>query len=256
MPTPVNTHLFIPDVQVRPGEPYDHLVWAARWIGEKVGGKKNVTIVCAGDWWDMPSLSSYDRGKKAMEGRRYVEDVAAGNEAMRAFRGVLRDAAPRGWRPRMVFLHGNHEQRIVRAAEDNAQLDGAVSLTHLDLAGWETYDFLVPVVIDGVTYAHYFYHPNTGRPYAGTNVESRLAKIGTSFTMGHQQGLLYGVRSTIRGMQHGLVAGSFYQHNEEYRGPQAQGEWRGIVVKHDVRDGTYDPMFVSLTYLERQYGTP
>jgi hypothetical protein len=242
-------------VQVRPGEPYDHLVWAARWIGEKVGGKKNVTIVCAGDWWDMPSLSSYDRGKKAMEGRRYVEDVAAGNEAMRAFRGVLRDAAPKGWRPRMVFLHGNHEQRIVRAAEDNAQLDGAVSLTHLDLAGWETYDFLVPVVIDGVTYAHYFYHPNTGRPYAGTNVESRLAKIGTSFTMGHQQGLLYGVRSTIRGMQHGLVAGSFYQHNEEYRGPQAQGEWRGIVVKHDVRDGTYDPMFVSLTYLERQYGT-
>jgi hypothetical protein len=190
-----------------------------------------------------------------MEGRRYVEDVAAGNEAMRAFRGVLRDAAPKGWRPRMVFLHGNHEQRIVRAAEDNAQLDGAVSLTHLDLAGWETYDFLVPVVIDGVTYAHYFYHPNTGRPYAGTNVESRLAKIGTSFTMGHQQGLLYGVRSTIRGMQHGLVAGSFYQHNEEYRGPQAQGEWRGIVVKHDVRDGTYDPMFVSLTYLERQYGT-
>lgn len=254
MPGPVNTHLFIPDVQVRPGEPTNHLTWAARWIGEKVGGKRNVTVVCAGDWWDMPSLSAYDRGKKAMEGRRYVEDVAAGNEAMRQFRTVLRESAPKGWRPRMVFLMGNHEHRIVRAGEDNAQLDGAVSLAHLDLAGWETHDFLMPVQIDGVTYSHYFYHPNTGRPYSGTNVETRLGKIGTSFTMGHQQGLLYGVRSTLSGMQHGLVAGSFYQHNEEYRGPQAQGEWRGLIVKHDVHDGTYDPMFISLTYLERTYG--
>ena len=248
-----NTHVFIPDTQVRPDEPSDHIGWVARWIGEKLGGKKNVTVVMAGDWWDMPSLSSYDRGKKAMEGRRYVEDVAAGNAAMQQFCTVLREAAPR-WKPRLVFLMGNHEYRIVRAGEDNAQLDGAVSLGHLDLKGWEVHDFLVPVLIDGVTYSHYFYQPNTGRPYAGTNVETRLTKIGTSFTMGHQQGLLYGVRSTINGMQHGLVAGSCYLHNEEYRGPQAQTEWRGIVVKHDVRDGTYDPMFVSLAYLERQYG--
>jgi hypothetical protein len=248
-----NTHIFLPDTQVRADEPTDHLGWAARWIGEKIGGKKNVTIVCAGDWWDMPSLSSYDRGKKQMEGRRYVEDVAAGNDAMEMFVGTLRQIAPR-WKPRMVFLIGNHEHRIVRAGEDHAQLDGAVSLSHLALKAWEVHEFLSPVQIDGVTYAHYFYQPNTGRPYSGTNVETRLAKIGTSFTMGHQQGLLYGVRSTLTGMQHGLVAGSFYQHCEEYRGPQAQGEWRGLVVKHDVRDGTYDPMFISLDYLRRTYG--
>ena len=109
-----NTHVFLPDCQVRPDEPTDHLEWAARWIGEKIGGKKNVTLVCAGDWWDMPSLSSYDRGKKAMEGRRYVEDVAAGNTAMQQFCTVLRETAPR-WKPRLVFLMGNHEDRIVRA---------------------------------------------------------------------------------------------------------------------------------------------
>ncbi len=73
-----------------------------------------------------------------------------------------------------------------------------------------------------------------------------------SFTQGHQQGLMYGLRSTIAGMQHGLVAGSFYIHEEAYRGPQQRTEWRGIVVKHQVENGSYDPMFVSLDFLCRR----
>ena len=40
--------------------------------------------------------------------------------------------------------------------------------------------------------------------------------------------------------QIGLVAGSCYLHDEEYRGPQAKSEWRGIIVCHDVADGDYD----------------
>lgn len=201
----------------------------------------------------MPSLSSYDRGKKAMEGRRYEDDIRAGSEAFALLDGCIREAAPK-WKPRKVFLFGNHENRIVRAAEDNAQFDGKIGLHDCDTLDWERHGFLEPVWVDGVCYSHYFYNQNSGRPYGGSNVETRLKTIGHSFTMGHQQGLLYGVRSTMGGMQHGLVAGSFYQHNEEYRGPQATGEWRGIVVCHEVADGHYDPMFVSLDYLARRYG--
>ena len=54
--------------------------------------------------------------------------------------------------------------------------------------------------------------------------------------------------------QIGCVAGSFYQHNEDYRGPQAASEWRGLVVKHEVANGDYDPMFVSLDFLRKRYG--
>lgn len=252
MATP-NTHIVIPDVQCAPDTPTDHLVWAGRYIGENYGGRRNVSIHALGDWWHMAALSKYDVGKKAMEGRRYVDDVAAGNVAMDLFRGSVAESAPR-WRPAWDFYLGNHEDRITRAANDDARLDGAVSLDHLNLKGWTVHDFLEPVFRDGVCYSHYFYHPNTGRPYGGNNVETRLKTVGHSFTMGHQQGLLYGLRSTLRGIQHGLVAGSFYQHNEDYRGPQATTEWRGIVVCHDVRDGHYDPMFVSLDYLARRYG--
>lgn len=250
-----NVHVVIPDTQIKPGVPTDHLAWAGWYIGENYGGKRNVTVVHLGDHWDMPSLSSYDRGKASMEGRRYVDDIAAGNAGMELLVGSMREAAPK-WKPRRVFLHGNHEERIARAANDNAELDGAVSLNHLYLKDWEAHPFLEPVWIDGVCYSHYFYNPMTGRPYGGANVETRLKTIGHSFTMGHQQGLWYGLRSTIGGMQHGLIAGSYYCHDEQYLGPQGNAHWRGIVVCHDVRDesGTYDPMFVSLAYLERRYG--
>lgn len=248
-----NTHIVIPDTQVRPDVPTEHLEWAGRYIGEQVGGRRNVTIVHLGDHWDMPSLSAYDRGKKAMEGRRYSDDIRAGNEAFALLDGSIREAAPR-WKPRKIILRGNHEDRITRAANDDAWLDGAVSLDHADTLDWEAHGFLEPVFVDGICYAHYFYPPMSSRPYGGSNIELRLTKIGHSFTMGHQQGLLYGVRSTLTGMQHGLVCGSFYQHDEEYRGPQQRGEWRGIVVCHEVSDGHYDPMFVSLDYLARRYG--
>lgn len=248
-----HTHVVIPDTQCRADVPMDHLAWAGWYIGDQFGKKQDVTVLHLGDHWDMPSLSSYDRGKRVGVDRRYDEDVAAGNQGFALLDGCMRDSHPR-WSPRRVLLRGNHEDRISRAEQDITVTAGTVSMDHLDSLDWEVHGFLEPVWIDGVCYSHYFYPPNTNRPYGGRNVELRLSKIGHSFTMGHQQGLMYGLRSTLQGMQHALVAGSFYLHDEEYRGPQQQSEWRGIVVCHDVRDGTYDPMFVSMDYLQRRYG--
>lgn len=150
-----------------------------------------------------------------------------------------------------VLLTGN--SRIERAANDNAQLDGTVSLDDLDHLDWEVFPFLQPVNVHGVTFAHYFYNPLTGRPYAGL-IDTQLKTIGYSFAMGHRQVLQYGVRPVGNTMHHGLVAGSFYAHDEEYLGPQGNDNWRGLIVMHQVVAGTFDPMFVSLDYLVRRYG--
>lgn len=236
-----------------------HLQWIGRYIVDQFAGD-DLTIVHLGDHYDMPSLSSYDRGTKAMEGRRYVEDVAAGDEAFDLLDEPMRvynKGRKKKWQPRKVWLHGNHENRITRAVEANAQLEGLLSLDELAPVklGWEVHPFLEPVTIDGVVYAHYFYNPMTGKPYGGQSIDTRLKTIGHSFTMGHQQGLMYGVRSVLTGMQHGLVAGSCYLSDEAegYRGPQGHGSWRGVIVKHQVERGQYDPMFVSLDYLARKY---
>lgn len=250
-------HVVIGDTQVKPGVPTQHLTWIGQYCAERFA-RQDVAFIHLGDHWDMPSLSSYDFGKKAIEGRRYIEDVKAGNEAFARLNEPIAKAMDKyRWKPERHFLLGNHENRITRACNDTATLEGKLSLDDLDLCGWQRHTFLEVVTIDGIAYSHYFYNPNTSRPYAGENLLPRLKTIGRSFSMGHQQGLMYTLRPVGTRRHHGLVLGSSYLHDEDYLGPQGNAYWRGIVVCHQVEDGQYDPMFVSLDYLCRRFeGVP
>lgn len=247
--TGYQTHLVIPDTQCKPGANLEFLLWIGRYIADR----KPDVVVHLGDHWDMPSLSGYEKaGSKWFEGKRVKEDIDAGNEGMRLLMKGMGNYRPK----RMVLLRGNHEDRITRACNDDPRLIGLLGEHQLldKKLGWEVIPYLKPIEIDGVTYCHYFYNPSNGKPYSG-NVETMLRNIGFSFTQGHQQGLRWGRRELPNGrVQLGLVAGSCYLHNEHYRGPQASAEWRGVVVKHEVHNGNYDPMFVSLDYLRRKYG--
>ena len=71
-------HLIIPDTQVKRGVDLSYL----EWIGKYIVDKKPDVIVQIGDFADMPSLSSYDVGKKSFEGRRYKDDIEAAREGM------------------------------------------------------------------------------------------------------------------------------------------------------------------------------
>lgn len=256
------THLVIPDTQAKPGGPTDHL----QWIGDYIVERKPDRIIHVGDHADMQSLSSYDVGKKSFEGRRYKADIHAANEAFNILCAPLEahNAAKRKWRkpcylPDRHMLLGNHEDRITRAVEDDAKLDGTIGLDDLNYTehGWTVHPFLQPVELDGVWYAHYWAAPMSGRPYGGT-AASRLSKIGHSFVMGHQQTLDYATRFLSNGQQQfGLVAGACYLAAETYKGWQGNAHWRGIVVLHQVENGAADPMFVSLDFLCRKYeGAP
>jgi hypothetical protein len=244
------THLIIPDTQVRPGVPTDHLLWAGKYIAER----KPDVVVHLGDHWDLPSLSSYEgKGSKWFEGKRLKEDIAAGNAALDLLMEGMGSFRPK----RMVLLRGNHEDRLTRAINESpALLEGLVGFEDFNDVGhgWEVVPYQQPIEIDSLTYCHLFYNPNNGRPYSG-NVDTMLRNIGQSFVMGHQQGLRIGRRELATGhTQRGLVAGSFYQHDEAYRGPQAAFEWRGLLVLHEVGGGTYDLMEVSMDYLRGRYG--
>lgn len=52
----------------------------------------------------------------------------------------------------------------------------------------------------------------------------------------------------------GLFAGIFYQHEEGYLNAQTNLSWRGIWMLHEVDDGAFDEMPVSLNYLRKRYG--
>lgn len=250
--------LVLPDCQVKQG----HDVTYLRNIGKYIVEKQPDTVVCIGDFADMPSLSSYDVGKKQFEGRRYKADIEASISGMEALFQPIREynsSAKRNHRqrynPRLVLTLGNHEARITRAVENDAKLEGVLSIDDLKYEefGWEVYPFLDVVVIDGVAFSHYFTSGVLGRP--ATSAKAQLSKKHMSCVAGHQQGLQIATGHRADGKRlTSIIAGSCYEHDEDYMGPQGNKHWRGLLVLHEVHDGEFDLMPVSLNYLNKKYG--
>lgn len=244
--------MVLPDVQAKPGIDFSYL----RRYGEYMMEKRPDIVVCIGDFADMPSLSSYDKGKKAFEGRRYKRDVEAAQFAMQAFLGPLHEHQKMGgtYRPRLVLTLGNHEHRINKAVDEDAKLAGVLSISDLayEEYGWEVYPFLQVVVIEGVAFSHYFGTGVMGRP--ASSAAAQLRKTNMSCVAGHKQGkeIAYGYRADGRTIT-SIICGSAYEHEEDYLGPQGNRHWRGVFMLHEVKDGAFDEMPVSLGYINQRF---
>lgn len=243
-------HLVIPDCQVKPGVRTEHM----EWIGNFIVEKKPDVIVNIGDFWDFESLSRYDKGKLPFEGRRYVNCVKSGRDAMERLLKPIHDynrTARKQYRPRMVFTLGNHEIRLVRLVDDNPEFEGKFDLADLGIKeyGWEQHDFLKPVKIDSIKYAHYFTSGSKG--LAVNSAAAMLRNEQCSCTMGHNQ--KFDIAVHPKTLNTAIVAGTCYLHDEKYLGHQGNSQKRGIIVKHEVEDGVFDFMYVSLRYLEKAY---
>jgi hypothetical protein len=250
-------HLVLPDVQLRPGDDVEFL----RAIGNYIVTKKPDVVVCIGDFADMPSLSSYDVGKKSFEGRRYINDIEAAQRGMDAlleplqqFNQTAKRNHEKRYTPRLVLTLGNHEDRINKAVNNDAKLEGVLGIDDLgfDKRGWEVYPFLDVVVIDGVAYSHYFTSGVLGRP--ATSAAAQLTKKHMSCIAGHQQGLQIATGHRADGKRlTSVIAGSCYEHDEDYMGPQGNKHWRGLLMLHEVDQGEFDLMPVSLKYIKKKY---
>ena len=252
-------HLVIPDLQVAPGHSTEHLTHIGKWAAEK----RPDVIVLLGDVADMPSLSSWDKpGTKAFEGRRYKSDIESVHDAMdklmapiNEVRHKLKEGKHKQWNPRLILTLGNHEDRITRAINNDPKLDGLISLRDLRYEdhGFEVYDFLRVVVVDGVAYSHYFVSGIMGRPI--TTAQALLTKLHMSCFAGHQQGrqIAYGKKADGTELT-AIICGSAYPHDEDYLGVQGNKHFRGIYQLNDVKNGTFDEMALSLSYLAKRYG--
>lgn len=250
-------HFIIPDTQVAPGVPINHLSAAANYAIEK----KPDRIIAIGDFWDFPSLSSYDVGKKSFEGRTYLADVEAGNEAMNLFMVPivkeikrLEHNHRRRWNPSFDFFEGNHENRQSRAVDTDRKLDGMVGIHNTNVAawGWNFHPFLEVEVLDGVAYSHYFTSGVMGRPVTSAAALARGKHM--SAVMGHVQKRDIAYAYTAAGKQiTAIFTGVFYQHDEVYLNPQGNKCWRGLWILNNVNDGEFDEKPVSLRHLMEKY---
>lgn len=246
--------LYIPDCQIHKGTPINHLWWLAYYALDKGPDR----IVWAMDFWDLPSLSSYDeKGSKSFEGRRLQDDIDAGHHGMEI---VQRIWAREGWAPQQDATLGNHEYRYHRALErDPAIMEGRFPNNdpfQLHQYGIKAHKFLDVVTIEGIRFSHFFPHNNRGRVMQQKNgAPSALAQVQRqmcSATAGHMQGLDTAIMQTDTGLARGLIAGSFYLHNEPYIKGR-QNYWRGLILKHNVRRGNYNLCEVPIDWLESKY---
>lgn len=249
--------LVIPDCQIREEDSTDFL----SSIGQFMVDKKPDKVVCIGDFADLPSLSSYDVGKRSFEGKRYIKDVQATQNAMAALMKPLTDfntnqvkTKHKLYKPELHLTLGNHEHRINRAVNNDAKLEGMLSTKDLgyESFGWKVHDFLDVVLLDGVAFSHYFVTGTMGRPCSSATMQ--LNKKHMSAVAGHQQGLQ--IATSTRGdgtMLTSVIAGSCYEHDEDYLGPQGNKHWRGCLMLHDVNDGEFDLMTITLKYLRKKY---
>lgn len=249
------THLIIPDTHAHPKHHNDR----ALWLGELIKDVKPDVVVHMGDSADMPSLSSYDKGKKSFQGRKYKDDIDAHLDFQEKMWYKVRKAKKR--LPYRVFLHGNHEHRISRAVEISPELEDTIGYHDLQISEW--YDEEVEysggtpgiTCIDGIHYAHYFTSGKMGYAISGEHpAYTLLSKFHGSCTAAHGHDLDYSIRRSVDGRwMHGLIAGVYQDYDSDWAGNLCKKWWRGVVVKREVLCGAYEPQFISLETLRKEY---
>ncbi len=236
-------HIVIPDVQARPGVPLQHLSWISNYIAAKRPNR----VICIGDFADMSSLSGYDIGKASAEGRRYKDDLDCTHEAMARLCQFRAEYEPQS----MDLTLGNHENRIEREAEAQPKFKGTLSVDDLGYQdfGWTVHPYLKVIKREGIEYSHFFISGTMGKPVS--SAAALLRQRQRSAVMGHVQRIDMAVHPNTQYI--GLFTGICYLHNEPYLGPQGNNTKRGIWCLNEVRNGTFDPYFVSLNFLQRRY---
>ena len=246
----------IADTQIDKDSPIDHLHALSKYIWKH----KPEYIVHIGDHWDFPSLSSY-ASQSESEGKRLIHDIQSGLEAFEAIMAYTesrnRIGKKKQYKPQKIFLCGNHENRLNRFISSHPVLEGLIDLRSMvEENGWEFHEMCKPVWIHDICFNHYMENPMSGRPVGGS-IESKLNKFPHSFCHGHQQQFQFGRRQNLIGKPHiGVCAGSFYMHDESYRGAnntEIRGftHWRGFENRYSFVD--HDVEFVSLERLLQDY---
>ena len=251
-------YLICPDIHSHP----DHHNDRADWLGQFIKDRKPDVVVNMGDTWDLPSLSSFDKGKASFNGANYERDIDSGLDFQDRMWHPIKKSKKK--QPRKVFLEGNHEHRLNKVLEYEPHLAGdryGISYKNFQLEHYYhdivMYEGGTPgiITLDGISFAHFMVSGLMGRPIGGDHhAASLLAKNYSSCVVGHSHTADFAIRSGSNGKKiMGLVAGVYQDYDSGWAGSCNRLWWRGLVYLRNVEDGVYDPEFISLETLKKEY---
>lgn len=250
----MKTHLVIGDAHADPkvsNRRFD-------WLGEFILETRPDVIVDIGDWVDMASLSTYDKGRQTAWGNSFLKDCEASKDASK--RAFGRIGSVKGYKPKIIRLCGNHDQgRIDKFVNDNPELEGLVSIDKLglDMYGAEVVSFRNIKIIDGIAYCHFFYDRDSRYPLQ--TARAVLTKKVHSAAFGHTH--IRDFAETVRADGSRVAVtnvGCFLDPERKgfgYAGLQGVERWWSGLVRFRGVDGrgSYDPEFIGIKELQRKY---
>lgn len=248
--------LVIPDIHCTVEEDNSRADWLSRFIIEV----KPDIVVNMGDQFDMPSLSSYDKGKRSFHGRSFKDDLESGLEFHDRLWGPIR--ATKKKLPYRVVLEGNHEHRIERALDLSPELEGTIGFRDYDFDTYYNdvirYEGGTPGIIslEGVLFAHYFISGVMGRPMGGRwPAKAILEANKESSVQSHIHTLDYATNITQGNkVLHAAVVGCYHEKVPGWAGNIGRF-WRpGVALLNDCRDGDFDFQWVGINKLKEEYG--
>ena len=257
------TTLVLPDAHVAPGQ--DLSRFSA--LGNLIVARRPDNIISMGDFATLESLSAWDQGKAGkMEGRRYSEDCKACVSAIDLMLSPLRRLQARQkkakepvYTPRLIFLEGNHEDRIGRYVACKPEL-----AEHLDIAKdlqLEESGFtdFIPyrgfIEIEGVLFAHAVMNAANQAVSGKTALGTIAQSVSKSVVIGHLHRF-----EVMNHYRHGaediiqiVSAGGFFEHVDDYADGGLNAYWRGLLILHHIKDkpGRFDIEQVSMERLKR-----
>lgn len=252
------SYLIVPDSHSHP----DHHNDRADWLGKFILDRKPDVVVNIGDGFDMPSLSSYDKGKASFHGNNYEKDINSGLDFLDRMWHPIKKAKRK--QPYKVFCVGNHEQRLQRVLEQDPQLAGdryGVSWSNYQLDNYHheviPYEGGTPGIwqSDGISFAHFLVSGLMGRPIGGEHhAASLLAKNYSSCVVGHSHTVDWAVRSGSNGKRiMGLVSGVYQDYTSGWAGV-VNNLWVPCVwMLNNVDDGVFEPEMISVESLKKEY---
>lgn len=253
------TALVVGDVHAGPGRSTHHLLKAGHLLLER----RPDYLIAIGDFADMSSLSSYDKGTARAEGKRVQEDIQAAKDAMNtllypvlSYNQRRREQKKRTYSPVFVNLGGNHEERINRFMNNNPEFQGMYSQDITQSAeryGATFVPFGEHITVEGVVLSHYFRKPGSRLGYSGKYIAQNLANaLKESCIQGHTHTWFYHREKTLIGRNIcTLSAGCFFTHDEHYAGADNKTTWwRGVTMLHGLHDGYFEVEQIGMDRLQ------
>lgn len=232
-------------------------------LGKFIIDKKPDKIIFMGDFLTLNCLSAWDRDKRLrMEGKRYKSEVEAGNRAMDIIFYPLNELNDRQrknkerlYRPEIIYLNGNHEDRLERYLEYDPTFKGIVGIEKdlkLKERGIKFVDYREYININGIAFTHVPF--NKAKPICGMNITKKASLImfgSVVFAHVHSMEQENFKRHGQNDLQQVLTTGCFFEKHEDYVHGRITEYWKGITLLNSWKKGRFDIEMYSLDRLKR-----